>query len=368
MSVANIFGFTSDKEVAARLATIQPEQVSPKLRKRLATLKQKEGGFTLLELLVVISIIAVLGGLAIGAFGDKTSKAAKSTATHSMAALDSAVRGFQATNGVLPSNLDTLVCANADATLSSPVDYGGGSDLPGVSGGIGAKLAGKLDIRTMPAGMVTALYGGGIGVLRYGMVAGADSSCDSTAGAAIAAPAAVADLDFGAGFNTAGAVAYPNGALESADIPMRGFDFPISATGNRGRSFAARIGTGTTYTAAVPVQVWGRGANGTNNTKVGAGANDVLLALGLGNNSTIVTDAANSALASTAYYADVGKDKYGRYLMLVKVGTATAAGSSATQVEIDGGTALSKAKFIAMVDPRGDFLDEEYAESTGQKL
>lgn len=358
---------------ALDIAAIETIQDSA-LRKRALKLKKKQGGFTLLELLVVIAIVAVLGGLAIGAFGDKTAKAAKSTATNSLASLDSAVRGFQATTGVLPSDVDTLVCANPSATaLATPVDYGGASDLPGVGGGMGAKMNGKLGILNLPVGMVNALTGSGIGALRYGLVTATDSSCDNLAGTAITAPLALTDVDFGAGFNAASPGTFPNGPLAEADIPNRGFDYPVAGGSNRGRAFEARFGVGTTYlggASTVPVQVWNRGTSGGNNIKVGANEADVLVALGVGNNSTILTDAANGALASAAYYADMGKDKYGRYLMLVKVGSTPAVASTAiTQADIDAATAtaLSKAKFITMVDPRGDFLDEEYAEATGQK-
>lgn len=368
-SVCNMMLGKSEQEVTAMVAAIDPAQMrDARLRNRLSAIKRKSSGFTLLELLVVISIIAVLGGLAIGAFGDKTAKAAKSSATNSLASLDSAVRGFQATAGMLPGNLDTMVCAEPAAlALATAVDYGGDSDLPGVGGGIGDKLEGKLDVLGLKDTMVNALTASGISTLRYGLVAGADSSCDTVAGTAIPAPAAAPDANFGGGFNVISPTAYPNGSLAEAEIPNRGFDFPVAGGTNRGRGFEARIGTGTTYTANVPVQVWRRGGNGANNIKVGGAANDVLVALGIGNNSTILTDSANSALASAAYYADVGRDKYGRYLMLVKVGTTATGIANAVQADIDAGTGLSKAKFIAMVDPRGDFLDEEYAESTGQK-
>lgn len=360
-SIAQMFGFKSDKEVAATLAAVDSTQVPVKMRAKLHALKKKDGGFTLLELLVVIGIIAVLGGLAIGAFGDKTAKAAKSSATNTIASLQSAVLGFQATAGVLPNNLDTLVCADAtaaDYTIANTTDFGGASDLPGVGGGMGAKLNGKLGRAVLPDALAVPLNAAGITTLRYA----ASVSCVDDGTATGGTLTGAADTDTGAGLATASAFAYPTGNLSAIDIPLRAFDFPISGTGNRGRGFTKLVPAASGGNDHV-VQVWTRGTNGVNNTKVGAGATDVLVALGLGNNSSILTDSANASLASSAFYADVGRDKYGRYLLLVKVGTDTDGDLTTTADQ----SALGKAKLITVIDPRGDFLDEEYAESTGQK-
>ena len=56
----------------------------------------------------------------------------------------------------------------------------------------------------------------------------------------------------------------------------------------------------------------------------------------------------NGRLSSAPYYGDGKKHEYAHYLMLVDV-------------------TKSPAEFVTVVDPRGDFLDEEFAESTGQK-
>ena len=115
---------------------------------------------------------------------------------------------------------------------------------------------------------------------------------------------------------------------------------------------------------------WKPGDGGSNLTKVGAAAlgtenggtspqrDDVLVGLGLGNNSSIVSADAPSTvgqvgLANAPYYTDVGPSEYSRYMLLYNVGSKQ--------------NPRGKAKLQAVIDARGDFLDEEFSEYTGQK-
>lgn len=367
----------SDKDIAGVIADVDASSIPGRaLRRRFNRISRKQGGFTLLELLVVVAILAVLGGLAIAALGDKTSQAARGAATQGIADVESKLRSYQALTGVLPSSLDTLLCADSTTAgaLTGFVELGGTSDLPGTGGGMGANIANKLNEVDLPAGMVDALVDAGITNLRYGYLDGTNSSCDNTDGAAIAAPAAVADIDYGAGFGVASPTAYPNAPLQEADIPNRVFDTPVASgsTSNRGRGFVAQIGTGTGLTADIPVVLWQRGRN----QRVGAAFNDFVVAFGIGNNATHVTDTGPNRVNSQAgYYGDIGRDKYGRYVGLFKVGeyddgTTPATGAVWTQADVDNvaAEAASKATLVAVVDARGDFLDEEFAEARGQKL
>jgi hypothetical protein len=58
-------------------------------------------------------------------------------------------------------------------------------------------------------------------------------------------------------------------------------------------------------------------------------------------------------LSGAPYYSDVPANLYSRFVLLYHLGPAAAP--------------LAKAKLQAVVDARGDFLDEEFAEYTGQK-
>jgi len=90
-------------------------------------LQAKQAGFTLLELLVVVTLIAVLATGALVAFDGADEKAQASTAAKTSGTLDQAVRAYKAVTGKFPNQWDNL---------SDPVTAG-----PAVSGSfIPAKL------------------------------------------------------------------------------------------------------------------------------------------------------------------------------------------------------------------------------------
>src|SRR6266853_3596465 len=63
--------------------------------------------FTLIELIVVVSIIAVLGALVLSTAGYARKKGALARAETEIAAMSAACENYKADNGIYPSNTDT---------------------------------------------------------------------------------------------------------------------------------------------------------------------------------------------------------------------------------------------------------------------
>lgn len=295
---------------------------------------RNQAGFTLLELLVVVAILAIVAGGVLVAYDGLEAKSANGQASHSLAALDSGVRTFTSIRKTAPDNLDSLIAGTPT---------GGGqvvTALPGTPALIATLSAGELDGKVtstaLTAAQRAALTAAGINQLRYIDLAGNGAGGTLTT------------------LNNAG-TALAVGNISLADIPNRIFDIPTvdgAANKNRGRGYSHPLITGS------PVAVWNAGVGNINNLKVGAGATDVLIAFGLGNNASIFK--ADSAavggdvnLSQAPNYPNVAKNEYNRYVLLYNVGPA--------------GAELPKAKLQAVVDAKGDFLDEELAEFSGQK-
>lgn len=89
----------------ANLSVIKDE----KLRAKAQKLQGKEKGFTLLELLVVITLIAILATGALIAYEDVGESAEAASAGNAAATIDRAIRTYRAVENVYPNQWDNLV-------------------------------------------------------------------------------------------------------------------------------------------------------------------------------------------------------------------------------------------------------------------
>ncbi|EEF79564.1 type II secretion system protein [Methylophaga thiooxydans] len=101
---------TISKFRRADLSVIKDE----KLRAKGQKLQGKEKGFTLLELLVVITLIAILATGALIAYEDVGASAEAASAGNTAATIDRAIRTYRAVENVYPNQWDNLLDADGD--------------------------------------------------------------------------------------------------------------------------------------------------------------------------------------------------------------------------------------------------------------
>ena len=111
----------------ARFADVKENEIQDaELRSKFRNLKAKQGGFTLLELLVVVAILAAIAGTATIALQDTDSRASAAAHVAMMDELNKGIRTFRVlnrTNGlVYPNNLDSLIQTATSPVPATPVD------------------------------------------------------------------------------------------------------------------------------------------------------------------------------------------------------------------------------------------------------
>jgi len=305
--------------------------------------ESRSGGFTLMELLVVVAILAVVGGLVVVAYEGLVGQAAKSTSSNAMAALGDAVRAYQVLERSLPDDLETLLAVGV-ATGSIRYDaargdnhataYNPGSP-PRLSTVISPSLAGRLEPYRITPSQKANLLAAGVYSIRYLDLRGEGAGGRLDLRAAGGVPATV-------------------GPMERIDIPSHAFDGPSPLPGaNRGRGFSLRLRE-TTPAFLPHLARWLPGPGGYENQKLGAPPGATLVVLGVGKNCSLV-DAGGDAegvtsrvrLASVPFYGDLGKAEYPNYLLVLDVDE-------------------SPARFVTVLDPTGGFHAENVAGGRGQ--
>ena len=319
----------------------------------------RKSGFTLLELLIVVAILAIIGGALLAAYSGLTGIAANGVATNAISSTSQAIRSYEAVEKSLPDGLESLIAAGV---TSSNVTHDGVSDSVAseidsgsLTNMLGSKLAGKLGVANLSYDQVKSLTSAGIDSIRYIDSAGDDET---------ASDLTIADA---AGTSPAAGV----GKLSEISIPTHAFAAPRPGSSrNRGRGFAldleavvdAQGDAEDTAASGVRAAIWDMSASdGTtgvfadydideyDNVKVTASPTAILVCLGVGNDSNLVASDSNvKYLANAPIYGKVERNEYAHYIAMF---------------DVSG----SEAKFVAVIDSRGDFLDEEFAEATGQK-
>lgn len=318
MSVLKYFGFQSEKQVVETLASIQPERVPSRLRGRLAKVKQKQGGFTLLELLVVVAIIAAIAGTSTILLRDTDRQAA--AAAH-VAMMDELIKGISTyaklNDNKFPDRYDSLQAVAGDPGATVPA-----GTLAAV---INADLAASLATATLDADQVDLLAEAGIEKLRF---------IDST----------VTDANWSAGDCTSANI---QALINHKGNNVTASTIFSSATHKDGAN-NVRIGCGgtndRTLAASDVVVTWAS----TEAARVNAptlSADQTLVALGIGPDTTLFNPENRGAMTTVPTYRHVAADEYNRFIAIFNVDKA-----------------VGEVRLQAIVDGAGDTKDEELGE------
>jgi prepilin-type N-terminal cleavage/methylation domain-containing protein len=355
-----------------------------KLRAKGQKLQSKEKGFTLLELLVVITLLAILATGALVAFDGAGEKAQASKAANTVAVLDQGVRAYRAVSQQYPNQWDNLADPeNADAAA------GGAEFIPDrlqqILGSV--NLAAALD----DAYGVTA--GGGtiedfledyfednFGMDEVQHVFGNGAGVNGPVEPNRAHNEGTNPFD-----GTNGAVETEYGDFLAAPAPGEVSFISILASQARARSADGGGDLNCQVGGQSLTTTWsdGDGATGTANPDVINSINDALstercnlvLALGFGGDAAQSTvDAAAGVIQAPTYSsARVNPaEQYARYigLFLLASGEKTDGGGSYTAAADDGvsdltsGEFLPRPRLLGFIDTEGNTIDANVAAAT----
>jgi prepilin-type N-terminal cleavage/methylation domain-containing protein len=352
------------KESIAKFMKLDLSQVKDtELRAKGEKLQSKQGGFTLLELLVVVAILAIIAGSVIASLDGKEEGAAQATTVHTMASLESGLKVFETTEKrMLPEELESMVCATLDSgtadeltldlaelTAASPAaillaNGVNASNVARVNGGLTDDKHGALTVVEVDAG--TAAFGtmqdAGLTSLRYTAL----SLCNDTEGELII---------------TGGAGAVNDVALVDVTKPNLVFRDPVFD----GTEWEYGAGAAVDLTTAVagnlvPI------AFHTEPEEIGADDDDIVAVFGIGPDSSLT----NEIIGRAPSDGNVGPDKYGHFSLAVVIGeceggveaTAPTDCTDPANWDSDDG-----ARILAVLDGGGDAYDDEIAEAKGNE-
>lgn len=301
-----------DAEISAIVSNIDATTAPRGLRRKFEKIRsKKQGGFTLLELLVVVAILAAIAGTATIMLHDTDKKAFAAAHVGMMDELSKGILTFaQLNNQQYPDRWDSLL-TSADGTLTGAVP----TSL--LSKDLFDAALGNIGASTLTAAEFSALSEAGIKNVRV---------IDQTAEQEIGGVATeCTEVNIRNIINS-----------KTNDVVTQNIFRPVAANGCGADADA-------TLAAASPVMVW-IGAN----ERVNAATGDRLVAFGIGPDSTLFEAARYGAMTSTPIYRHVDADEYNRFIVLFNVGSTA--------------TPAAKATLQAIIDGAGDTKDEELGE------
>lgn len=303
--------------------------------------KQGQKGFTLLELLIVVTIIAILSVGAILAYDGLTEKAQQATAANNTASADQSIRNYRAVTGNYPNQWDHLVAQ----------DGGAGAELAFVADETYRVLA-KVDASAISNAIIEAFEEVGIDELQA-----------RTIGAT--APQIEPNLQHSEG-------AVPDGTtieveLEDGDFVDQLVVIPTASSGalcSIGGSAPAVIRAGIdSLVEDTPAAV--QAYMTLINDNLGEDECHLVVALGFGHDAAHSTVNSNVAIAAAPAYVSNEINpalNYARYIALFDMGVDGGVnGSGVENQDITADEIYAKPKLIGLIDPEGRVIDQNVA-------
>lgn len=297
----------SKAELKSKLQALDISAVKGRaLRRKFETIRsKKEGGFTLLELLVVVAILAAIAGTATIMLQDTDRKGAAAAHVAMMDELSKGIQTFRVLNGGdYPDNWDSLMF-NATNSLAGAT----------VSSVLSTDLVGNLTAGTLSAADLAALKNVGITTARV---------LDPAATPEDVAAGGCADASIKATITDKG-----------NNVTAQNIFRPATANGC---GYAANA----TLADGDAVMVW---SGGPERAGLPSASTNKLVAFGVGADASLFNPTTIGALSNVPVYRHVGNNEYNRFVVLWNVSTA-------------GG----QATFQAIIDGAGDTKDEELGE------
>jgi prepilin-type N-terminal cleavage/methylation domain-containing protein len=346
-------------ELVKKFSTVEVNDIQDaKLRKQAKKLKSKQGGFTLLELLVVVSILAAIAGTATIALQDTDARASAAAHVAMMDELNKGIRTFRVLNkNSLPTGFDSLIQTSAgDMTTDATV--------------LRVAAVDSLALMDLPVGAAAVMNAGGINSLQYvGTHLDADgldttNTCAGVNGVVAADPAASPEA----------VIASRGNAVVAGNIFMSPAANGCGYTWNNVDSLP--LTDAFDLTGAPKVAIWTGGyervmggagaafdaaALTTDGSAITAGVANapVLMAVGLGPSSSLFNANDLGGMTSVPVYRHVSETEYNRFISLWNIGSVNAT--------TDGMVAGDQASLTAIVDGAGDTKEEELGEWDGTR-
>lgn len=308
--------------------------------------KQGQKGFTLLELLIVVTIIAILSVGAILAYEGLTEQAQSATAANNTGTADQAIRNYRAVTGNYPNQWDHLVAQDGNA--------GTGADLAFVADETYRVLA-QVDASALSAAIAEAFEE--VGVEEF-QVRTASAQTDDVEPnlqhneGATNEDSEEVEIDDGTDFLDS-LVVIPT-AIESG-----GAEIACTFGGNTPgliRDVDDTIVGAANLEAAKNYMI-------TVNDNIGEESCHLVAAFGFGHDAAHSTVNSNVAIAAApAYVSNKIKpaDNYARYIALFDLGS-DGNNNGTVDGNIVAGEINEKPKLIGLIDPEGNVIDQNVA-------